>query len=394
MRALEDSIVRLLKRRPFYGQFLLQCRRQNLSSSAPAGVTLRDGIPTLAINQQNFSLFSYDEQQALLEHLVKHLPHLHPSRRRERQQRRWDLACDLAINGSIANLPPESPLPARLRLPDQLSAEEYYDRLPQLALLGHKDGKGDGEGDGPLIDQQVAQPIDDHQIWQQADRTPLQLSEQVVRQMVQTALKKCHHEMSGELESLLQPFLKPSTIPWQQILRQFVGSAGRIGRRSTWLRSHRRFGHRTPGIRKRARFNLLIAVDVSDSTDQRPLREIFAAELLQIARSRESCLTVLYSGSRIQKIQTFSRAPQTIEVFQGGGYTDLRPVFEHARQMVPPPAAVIYLTDGYGQPPDRGDFPTLWVLTSDGQKPAEWGTELRLPQPDKQTKNSGQDEEP
>ena len=371
MRVLEDSIVRLLKTKPFYGQFLLQCRRQTLDGSAPAGVTLRDGVPTLALNPTNFALFSPAEQQALLEHLVRHLLHLHPCRRRERRATTWDLACDLAINPEIANLPAESPLPGRFRLPDGLAAEEYYQRLPQLSLDGHDQGRSDGGDRRP-------QPIDDHRIWQEADRTPPQLSEQVVRQMVQTALRRCHHELPVELERLLQPYLRPAAIPWQQVLRQFVGGAGRIGRRGTWKREHRRFGQQTPGIRKKSRLNLLVAVDVSDSTAERELRETFAAELLQIARGRESRLTVLYSGSRIQKIQTFARAPQSIEVYLGGGFTDLRPVFEHARRMTPQPAAIIYLTDGYGEAPERCDIPTLWVLTPDGRKPADWGRELRL----------------
>ncbi len=189
MRALEDSIVRLLKHRPFYGEFLLQCRRQVLVGSKPAGVTLRDGIPTLAVNSESFALFSIEGQEALLEHLTKHLLHLHPCRRRERQPTHWDLACDLAINGSIANLPPESPVPARLRLPDQLSAEEYYDRLPQISLSGNRCSTIEGDANGPETEQFMSQPIDDHQIWQQADRTPQQLTEQVVRQMVKTALK-------------------------------------------------------------------------------------------------------------------------------------------------------------------------------------------------------------
>ncbi len=380
MRLLEDSIVRLLKDKPFYGQFLLLCRRRELSSSAPAGVTLANGVPTLAVNPQHFSLFSDAEQQALLEHLVRHLLHLHPARRRERHQRNWDLACDLTINPSIAGLPPEAPQQERLHLPAGLAAEEYYARLPQLALLGSQPGDGEGEGEGKTIHQArtAAQPIDDHSIWQQADRTPRPLCEQVVRQMVQTALRRCHQEIPGELHLLLKPFLTPPGIPWQQVLRQFVGTSGRIGRRSTWKRNHRRFDHNTPGARKRPMLNLLVAVDVSDSTDQQPLRERFAAELLHIARGRDSRLTILYSGSRIQKIDTFSGAPQTLEVFHGGGFTDLRPAFDYAGRMTPPPAAVIYLTDGFGSAPEHARFPTLWVLTSDGQKPADWGVELRL----------------
>ena len=34
--------------------------------------------------------------------------------------------------------------------------------------------------------------------------------------------------------------------------------------------------------------------------------------------------------------------------------------------MVPPPAAIIYLTDGFGQAPQRSDFPTLWSRIEEG----------------------------
>lgn len=220
--------------------------------------------------------------------------------------------------------------------------------------------------------------VDDHCYWNEADRTPKALSEQVVRQMVQTAWKRSQGEVSGELQQLLQHYLKPAVIPWQQILRQFVGTAGRVGRTGTWKRAHRRFGHATPGIRKQQLLNMVVGIDVSDSTDTQPLREAFAEELMQISRSRQSRITVLYSGSRIQKVHCFSGQAQIAEVYRGGGFTDLRPVFEYASQMQPRPAAIIYLTDGYGPAPEQSDIPTLWVISPDGRKPVDWGLELKL----------------
>jgi predicted metal-dependent peptidase len=89
------------------------------------------------------------------------------------------------------------------------------------------------------------------------------------------------------------------------VLRQFIGTAGRIGRQSTWQRQHRRFQHDTPGTRKRRQLNLLVAIDVSESTDEGPLREAFARELLQIARGRDSQITLLYAHSRIRRIDRF-----------------------------------------------------------------------------------------
>ncbi len=391
MRLLQDNIVRLLKDRPFYGQFLLQFRRQQLTNSDKAvAVTIADATPTISVNLEHFARFSPLEQQALLEHLIKHVLHLHPCRRRERQLRHWDLACDLAINPGIPNLPPEAAQPERLHLPPGLAAEEYYTRLIKIPQLGNQSSTGNGESEQDPKDHRQAalsghkrapQPLetaDEHRLWQEADRTPTALAEQVVRQMVRTAWQRVHGEVPDELRELLNSFLATPEIPWQQILRQFVGNAGRIGRTNTWKRSHRRFGHSTPGIRKRQLLNLVVGIDVSDSTDTQQMREAFARELLQIAHSRHSRITVLYAGSRIQKICHFSNTPQVTEVFHGGGFTDLRPVFDYAQRMQPRPAALIYLTDGFGPAPEQSTIPTLWVLSPDGEKPVDWGLELRL----------------
>jgi len=199
-----------------------------------------------------------------------------------------------------------------------------------------------------------------------------------MRDQVQEAHRKSGGEVPEDVRELVDGWLAPPEIPWQQVLRQFVATAGRIGRKNSWQREHRRFQHNTPGTRKRHRLNLLVAIDTSESTDERPLRERFARELLQIARGRDSRITVLYAHSRIRHIEQFNSSQAVAEVVSGGGFTDLRPVFEYAKGMHPLPAAVIYLTDGYGPAPEEMEFPTLWVLTEDGQKPTEWGVELRL----------------
>jgi predicted metal-dependent peptidase len=144
------------------------------------------------------------------------------------------------------------------------------------------------------------------------------------------------------------------------------------------MREHRRFEHTTPGVRKRRRLNLLVAIDVSDSTNSVELRESFARELLHIAHGRDAAITVLYANSRIQRVQSFNGVPGIVERYDGGGFTDLRPVFEYAKTMLPLPAAVIYLTDGIGPTPEAMEFPTLWVLTAAGEKPAPWGVALRM----------------
>lgn len=387
MRTLENAIVRLLKHKPFYGHFLLNLRRSDEGGSDhPAGVTVRDGIPCISVSPARFDLLADGEQTALLEHLVKHLLHLHPLRRKGRNRHDWDICCDLAINPSIAGLPETALMPEQYGMEPGNAAEEYYDSLVPPFDFGNLEGSGYGDsarderggggsGDDLLRD---AVPVDDHDIWCEADSTPVSLAEEMLRSITRDSVRGSDGEVPGDIRTIVDRLMRPSPVPWRQILRQFVATAGRVGKRTTWLREHKRFQHDTPGTCKRRRLNLLVGIDVSDSTNIVALREAFAGELVQLARGREAHITVLYANSRIQLIETFNSAACVPKRFDGGGFTDLRPVFDYARSMYPLPAAVIYLTDGIGPAPERMEFPTLWVLTSDGEKPVPWGVELRL----------------
>ncbi len=382
-RALENAVVRLLRRRPFYGHLLLGFRRRLAAGTHPLGVTLVNGTPTLAVDPERFAACPLAEQEALLEHALKHLLHLHPLRGRDRHRLTWDVATDLAINPSIAAMPAGAPRPERFGLETGLAAEEYARLLAPHFDLGSLAGEGVGDasrdaGGRPREDAASRLPLDDHAIWSEAAGTPERLAEQAVRDLVREACRKAHGEIPDELRVLVQGWLAPPAILWREVLRQFVGTAGRTGRQGTWQREHRRFEHHTPGTRKRRLLNLLVAIDVSESTDRQPLREAFARELLQIARGRASRITVLYAHSRIRRIDTFRSSQAVAEVVHGGGFTDLRPVFDYAREMRPGPAAVIYLTDGEGPAPAAMEIPTLWVITPDGRKPVAWGVELRL----------------
>ena len=389
-RVVENAVVRLLKERPFYGHLLLGCRRRLQAGTHAVGVTVAHGSPVLCIDPERFARLDGPAQQGLLEHGLKHLLHLHPVRGKGRHRLTWDVASDLAINPSIRLLPETALQPERFGLATGLAAEEYARVLAARFNTGTLGGEGIGDAEQDqggdtasgaeteLVEAAAEGLPDDHQVWAEAESTPLRLAEQALRDQVRQAHQKSGGDIPADIGRLVADWLAPPLIPWQQVLRQFVATAGRIGRKNTWQRAHRRFQHDTPGSRKRHRLNLLVAVDVSESTDRQLLREAFAGELLQIARGGDSHITVLYAHSRIRRIDRFNSRSVQAEVYAGGGFTDLRPVFEYAKNMHPLPAAVIYLTDGYGPAPERMEFPTLWVLTEDGRKPVDWGVELRL----------------
>nr|WP_148212898.1 VWA-like domain-containing protein [Citrifermentans bemidjiense] len=383
---LENAVVRLLRERPFYGHFLLNLRREERPlRGKPAGVTIRNGTPILAVDPASFGAFSATEQQALLEHLVKHLLHLHMLRGKGRNAHDWDVACDLAINPGSPGLPADALYPAQYKMPDGLAAEEYYQQLVPPFDIGNLDGSGFGDAEkeregaaGAGKGDPAASTLDDHALWSDADSTPLPLAQEMLATLTRESLRGSDGEAPPEIREVVEGLLRPSPIPWRQVLRQFVATAGRLGREGTWMREHRRFAHVTPGTRKRHRLNLLVGIDVSDSTNSVELREAFARELVQIARGRDASITVLYANSKIQEVEAFKGSAFAPERYDGGGFTDLRPVFAYARAMHPVPAAVIYLTDGIGPVPEQMELPTLWVLTAEGEKPAPWGVELRL----------------
>ncbi|HJV64522.1 MAG TPA: VWA-like domain-containing protein [Geomonas sp.] len=383
---LENAVVRLLRERPFYGHFLLNLRREEKAlGGKPAGITIRNGIPTLAFDPASFACLTAVEQHAVLEHLVKHLLHLHMLRGKGLNRHDWDVACDLAINPSTPGLPDDAVYPAQFKMEDGRAAEEYYAQLVAPFDIGNLEGSGYGNADkesrgaaGAGQEHELPATLDDHDVWSEADSTPLNLAEEMVRAVTRESLRGSDGEIPAEVSWVVSGLLAPSPLPWRQILRQFVGTAGRVGRNSTWMREHRRFGHDTPGCRKRRRLNLLVGIDVSDSTNIVEMREAFGRELVQIARGRDASITVLYANSRIQKVDAFSGTAFRAVRYDGGGFTDLRPVFDYAKIMHPAPAAIIYLTDGVGPAPEQMEWPTLWVLTAKGEKPVPWGIELRL----------------
>src|SRR6185369_3942960 len=170
---LENIVVRLLKNRPFYGHILAGFRKRTGALGYPVGITLCGGTPTLTFNEQLLASYRPEEQQALLEHCVLHLLHLHPSRRKERNRHDWDIACDLAINPLLVEMPLSAPRPEYFRLPDGLAAEEYYRKLVDPFDTGNLRGSGSGtaeredagaSGDGISANRSV--PVDDHTVWE------------------------------------------------------------------------------------------------------------------------------------------------------------------------------------------------------------------------------------
>ena len=127
----------------------------------------------------------------------------------------------------------------------------------------------------------------------------------------------------------------------------------------------------------------VVAIDTSGST-QNDL-PVFFAELVSLMKSfGKFDLDVIQCDAKIQNVEHYSEAnpppPDKKWKVKGFGGTDFHPVFDYIRKkMHVQPDLLVFFTDGYGDAPkQRPAYPVMWVLTSDGRQPAEWGRVTRF----------------
>lgn len=182
LRILEDAVVRLLKKKPFYGHLLLGFQRRFVQTQCGLGVTINIGIPILSFGSETLAVFSAEEQMDLLERGIKHLLFLHPVRGRGFHRLIWDVATGLAINPSIPHMPEVAPRPERYELETGLAAEEDARLLTRPFDIGNLEGDGLGtasqEDDGQHLEngyadsaQSSSKPVDDQSLWNETDCT-------------------------------------------------------------------------------------------------------------------------------------------------------------------------------------------------------------------------------
>lgn len=153
MKSIEDIIIRMLVRKPFYAQIVSQFDRHETEEVTWAGVGYSGSNIILYYNPKKLLEEPQNIQEGVIEHEILHILSLHPFRREMREPYVFNVSSDLAINPMVGrqNLPkmtdkdekefgeavgkkkgdslvyfPDSFKPP---LPEGKSAEEYYSLL-------------------------------------------------------------------------------------------------------------------------------------------------------------------------------------------------------------------------------------------------------------------------
>lgn len=404
----ENAFKLLLKRAPFYAYMLVRIPKIiDLENKFPypAAVAISGGRVVLHWNEQWMAKETPEQQAATLEHELLHIAWKHLTRGRGKNRLLWNYATDMAINCHVKGLPDDVIYPHMFNLPDNMTAEWYYEKLLeqaeknggklkiQIEIKNHpwnqpgqngsgnnqegegKDkkqgdsqqqggGKGDGEGDGAeLTDEQIAK---------------IEMEIDILLEDAYAHAKSVGN-VPGAIEHLFKMRNKAKT-DWS-ILHRFVGDSITTEREMTLLRPNKRFTD-FPGWRMRDdHLDLVVAIDSSGSISDKQL-QAFLDNIRKIQDTVEDltmliivCDTMIHNTYWIREGEDL---PQDIKI-KGRGGTDLRPPFDYVKEHNIRPGCLVYLTDGWGPAPaEPPPYPVLWALTTDGDKPAPWGLELRV----------------
>lgn len=406
---LAAARTRLILDKPFLGALVL---RLPLKVATWCRTSATDGR-ALYYNPRWIESLSASQVQFALAHEALHCALGHFARRGHRIQRKWDLACDFAVNPILVDeglTPPAEALV--LDVYRGMAAEEIYpcidDRNDDSRLMDEHvwDGAegGDGGGQGEQDEAQGKGGSDAEEIDTEAGgsnpqksggsgtageeengpppplgaREKEQLKEQWQRHLA-AALQRAREagKLSGHLARLADAALS-AKVSWRALLAQYLSQVTRDD--YTWLRPSRREGEVIwPSLRSHAG-DIHVAIDISGSVTERDLAE-FLGELnalkgtLPIRITLHACDSALSEGGPwIFEPWEELRLPRQ---FVGGGGTSFVPVFEWLERAGQRPDALIYFTDADGEFPKQGpDYPVLWLVK--GKLPVPFGRRVQL----------------
>jgi predicted metal-dependent peptidase len=363
--------MRVILVAPFFGALLMRLqmvRDDSIQTFCTDGESIR-------YNEAFAAALDDAELRGVLVHEVAHCAQGHLWRMGHRDHRKWNAACDYQINDMLETYVAEEKvahsqrhgsarytepwkLPAGALLDPQyagLSSEEIYARLPDAPSW---------QSGGPMRAAALGQPSpgEFEAPKSKEDGTSTEPDWQVA--VAQAAMQaKMRGALPASLNRFVGELLYPK-VPWRELLRDFMRKLARDD--YSWRQPNRRYVHTgiiLPSLRSERMGRIAIAVDTSGSVDDKLLSEFQAEVQAALDECSPEAIDVIYCDAAVQHVEEFFPGDAVQLRAKGGGGTDFDPVFEHLEEHAEePPAALIYLTDGYGSCtcPEPG-YPVLWA---------------------------------
>lgn len=396
MEDIEKVVIHLLRMRGtghFYASLLSQMKRiarKDFPFAAAVGV--RGGYIEMYWNPDKFKeLANIEQKVAVLEHECHHLIKNHLNRIGGRQRELWNIAADLAVNQDIDNLPDwvytVEKYPKEWKMFKGKPAEYYYNVLKQHQKQVSFSKNPDGSvkvtiknPDGSTHGEFNMDAPGNHEKWEDKDGDGQDVAEEVIRQTVKKAIErteKMKGKVPGSLEEDIKQLFKPPVIPWNRLLRKWVGMRVKAASKYSQKRPNRRYGMPQKGKIPTRKLFITVAIDTSGSVSDGDL-EAFITEINGIMSSYKSKILIIECDADVQKVYKLTPHMKVDTKFKGRGGTSFVPVFEYIEDKHVETDLLIYLTDLCGTFPNTPPrYPTLWV-TIDMSYKAPFGDVIHL----------------
>ncbi len=427
-RKLAAARTRLILDRPFLGALVL---RLPMVEAGPWCRTSATDMKQFYYNPAWIDRLSASQLEFVLAHEALHCALGHFLRRGHRIQRKWDLACDFAINPILANDGLHPPAEAVvLEQFENQSAEEIYpclddsfdnetldQHLYDESAEGGQGGRGnqpppedapphdrDGSGGGAQARDRESPPDEGGSPREASpdprpggngseegerdgrDGPPAPLSarerEELGRkwpQYLASAAQQARQagKLGGAMARLVDAWLEPR-LPWRALLAHYLFDQARND--YSYQRPSRREGEMILPSLRSAQCDLVVAIDTSGSIGEPELSE-FLSEIDAIKGALPVRVTLLACDAALAADGPWVFEPwEPIRLprsFEGGGGTDFAPVFAWVDAQPLRPDALVYFTDADAAfPPRPPDYPVLWLVK--GGRPVPWGRRIQL----------------
>ncbi len=404
---LKPYLVKCMLEEPFYSKVLRTITKVRTDAIPTAGVLSKDGDIKMWWNPRFFAALPVKHVLGVLKHECLHLVFEHTTTRKHLPHLIWNYATDLAINSHLDGELPEFGLmpgrafPAlseedreemdeknivrRQQLSDliesfpKFKASEWYfarlmesDAVKEALEERNTGGEAGEECEGGL--EGMPGGVDDHGGWDDMSEEDREFVKAKIRQAAKDAQQECDSKGSwGSVPSELRAQIRQALsneVPWQTILKRFVGYSRRASRSTSWTKIHSSYGTIAPGAKRGYESSVAVYIDQSGSVGNEELALLFA-ELRNLAKKTE--FTTFHFDTEIDEDSKAKwrrgKTPEAHRTRCGG--TCFEAPTKHANKNKRDFDGYIILTDGYAPQPGPSHLARAWVITPDGQVP-DW----------------------
>lgn len=388
---LKKAKVQLAINHPFFAQVVFH-REITLSDTiSTACITPRGKI---TVGTAFAADLSVQQMVFLLGHEAMHYAMLHSLRRSWRKHRKWNVACDAVINDLLQESGVGEFIEGGVNMKGsaQKTSEKIYDELPDQGGSGKGKGKGQkgqGDGEGDYQPGEGWDDLDDGEGNGQLDDAEIrEIEESVKVELAQAAqVAKQQGKLPAGLARLVDEIINPKT-PWHVLLERFMTGYVKsdysfkkpkksMASYGLYLPSHDVMPQMGP---------VVVTIDTSGSIGQRELEHFLGHinRILETCRPEKvyviSCDATVHEPVVELTLDDFPITPEMARkqgMGKGGGGTSFVPPFRWVDSNGVEPEVHIYLTDMYGDFPEkRPQYETVWLSISDIDK-APFGSVIK-----------------